>query len=64
MNQELKYYMNLSYRMEIVEDKDDSTKVSFLIIKNRTNNIAVSIIIIILLIKYFFITSPIKLYNK
>lgn len=23
MNQELKYYMNLSYRMEIVEDKDE-----------------------------------------
>ena len=23
MNQELNYYMNLSYRMEIVEDKDE-----------------------------------------
>ena len=27
MNQELKYYMNLSYRMEIVEDKDEGVYV-------------------------------------
>ena len=28
MNQELKYYMSLSYRMEIFEDKDESFQTS------------------------------------
>lgn len=31
MNQELKYYMSLSYRMEIFEDKDEGGDMYYLI---------------------------------
>ena len=40
MNQELNYYMNLSYRMEIVEDKEEGISMNqyclYLLAKNDT----------------------------
>ena len=51
--------------MQVIKDSNYVPNNSARILKqNSTNNIAVSITIIVLLIKYFFITSPIKLYNK